>query len=265
MSQRTKSNTSHDELLSQYDFRGGVRGKHSREDERGHRVTIRKTDGRISIHLYSDSVQVPIGVHDLASFRQWMRSDKSPEKAPVFFLAGEVWLDMSKEQLFSHNQLKMVIAAVLWGLAKPVRGRFLPDGMLLTNEEADLSGNPDGVFVFNSSIRSGRVRLIEGKEEGYVELEGSPDMVLEVVSDSSVDKDNDLLMDLYWKAGIREYWLVDARGERLEFQIYRHTARGYVTTRPASGWRKSPVFGKAFRLTRQLDELGHPDFTLDVK
>lgn len=55
------------------------------------------------------------------------------------------------------------------------------------------------------------------------------------------------------------------RCERIEFQILRHIARGYVATRPSGGWRKSAVFGKAFRLTRQLDDLGHPDFTLDVK
>jgi hypothetical protein len=30
------------------------------------------------------------------------------------------------------------------------------------------------------------VKLIEGKEDGYVEHEGTPEMVLEVVSDSSV-------------------------------------------------------------------------------
>jgi hypothetical protein len=50
-------------------------------------------------------------------------------------------------------------------------------------------------------------------------------------------------MDLYWKARIREYWLLDARGERIEFQILRHIARGYVATRPSGGWRKSAVFG----------------------
>jgi Uma2 family endonuclease len=124
-----------------------------------------------------------------------MHSDDAPEKGPVFFLAGEVWLDMSKVQLFSHNQLMMVIAAVLWGLANK-RGRFIPDGMLLTNDEADLSANPDGVFISRDSFRDGRVKLIEGKEDGYVELEGSPDMVLEVASDSSVEKDNDVLPDL---------------------------------------------------------------------
>ena len=217
------------------------------------------------VQLYSDSVHVPIWVNDLDSFRQWMHSDEAPEKCPIFFLAGEVWLDMSKEQFFSHNQMKKAIFGVLAGLEKQARGRFIPDGMLVTNEAADLSGNPDGVFVSNDSFRTGRIKLIEGKVDGYVELEGTPDMVLEVVSDSSVEKDNELLMDLYWKAGIREYWLVDARGERIEFQILHHTTRGYVATRPISGWRKSAVFGKSFRLTRQLDDLGHPDFTLDVK
>lgn len=218
------------------------------------------------VQLYSDSVHVPDWVHDLESFRGWILSDESPEKVPLFFLAGEVWIDMSKEQFFSHNQLKQEFFQVLGGLVKRERlGTFCPDGMLLSNEEADLSGNPDGMFVSKESFRKERVRMIEGSEEGVVELAGTPDMVLEVVSDSSVEKYNELVADLYWKAGIREYWLVDARGERSEFQILRHTARGYVAARPSGGWRKSAVFGKSFRLTRQLDDLGHPDFTLDVK
>ncbi len=218
------------------------------------------------VQLYSDSVHVPFWVNDLGSFRRWMLSKESPENIPLFFLAGEVWIDMSKEQFFSHNQLKQEFFRILGGLAKQERlGTFCPDGMLLSNEEADLSGNPDGMFVSKESFRKERVRMIEGAEEGVVELEGTPDMVLEVVSDSSVEKDNELVADLYWKSGIREYWLVDARGERLEFQILRHTTRGYTPVRKSAGWLKSAVFGKSFRLTRQLDDLGHPDFTLDVK
>jgi Uma2 family endonuclease len=220
----------------------------------------------ISVHCYSDSVHVPVWVSDLKSFRRWIHSDESPEKAPVFFLAGEVWVDMSKEQIFSHVRLKQEFFRILGTVAKEGRlGDFLPDGLLLTNEEADLSGNPDGTFVSKESFRNERVRLIEGAEDGYVELEGSPDMVLEVVSDSSVEKDTEVLRELYWKAGIREYWLVDARGERLDFQILRHTTRGYAPIRKSAGWLKSAVFAKSFRLTRQLDDLGHPDFTLDVR
>ena len=208
----------------------------------------------ISANVDPNSVQVPAWVGDLASFRRWMHSDESPEKVPVFFLAGEVWVDRSREQFFTHNQVKKEFFGVLGGLADDeALGAFFPNGLWMTNLKADLSGNPDATFVSKVSFRSGRVELVEGTEGGYVELEGSPDMVLEVVSDSSVEKDNDVLMDLYWKAGIREYWLVDARGERIEFQILRHTARGYVATRPSGGWRKSAVFsGKSFRLTRQL-------------
>lgn len=218
------------------------------------------------VQLYSDSVHVPVGGNDLESFRQWMHSDESPEQTALFFLAGEVWIDMSKEQFFSHNQIKQAFFRVLGGLVKQGRlGTFCPGGMLLSNANAELSGNPDGMFVSKESFREERVRMIEGAEDGIVELEGSPDMVLEVVSDSSVEKDNDLVADLYWKAGIREYWLVDARSERIEFQILRHTSRGYVATRPVGGWRKSVVFGKSFQLTRQLDDLGHPEFTLDVR
>ena len=218
------------------------------------------------VQLYSDSVHVPYWVNDLESFRRWMLSDESPEKVPLFFLAGEVWIDLSKEQFFSHNQLKQEFFRVVGALAKQERlGTFCQDGMLLSNEEADLSGNPDGIFVAKETFHADKVRMIEGAEDGVVELEGSPDMVLEVVSDSSVEKDTEVLRELYWKAGIREYWLVDARGERLEFQILRHSTRGYTPVRKSAGWLKSAVFSKAFRLTRQLDDLGHPDFTLDVK
>ena len=34
-----------DEMLPEYDFRGGVRGKHHEAYRRGHTVTIQKTDG----------------------------------------------------------------------------------------------------------------------------------------------------------------------------------------------------------------------------
>jgi Uma2 family endonuclease len=219
-----------------------------------------------TVHVYSDSVHVPAWVTDLESFRRWMHSDESPENVTVFYLRGDVWVDMSKEQLFSHVSVKGEFTRVLANLTKELRlGRIFPDGLLLTNEDADVSGNPDATFISNATFRDERVRLIEGAEEGFVELEGSPDMVLEVVSDSSVEKDTEVLRELYWKAGIREYWLVDARGERVDFQILRHTSRGFSSVRKSGGWLKSNVFGKSFRLTRAIDDVGQPDFTLEVQ
>ena len=221
--------------------------------------------GSYSFHRDSETVRLPMSVTDLASFRRWAKSEESPDKTPVFFLCGEVWIDMSKEQFFSHNQLMKTISRVLSNLETAAKGRYIPEGMLLSNELANLSGNPDGMFVSNDSFREQRVRLVDGASSGYVELEGTPDMVLEVVSDSSVVKDNQTLRDLYWKAGIPEYWIVDGRGEEVSFTILKQTARGYSAVRNGGGWLKSAVFGKSFRLTRRLDELGHPDFVLDVK
>jgi Uma2 family endonuclease len=90
-------------------------------------------------------------------------------------------------------------------------------------------------------------------------------MVLEVVSASSVEKDRETLPDLYWRAGIPEYWVVDARGDRLEFDIFRHDSGGYTAVAKRGGWLKSWVFGRSFRLTRRFDDAGNPDYVLSVR
>ncbi|MBX9580676.1 MAG: Uma2 family endonuclease [Gemmataceae bacterium] len=211
-------------------------------------------------------VTVPGWVTSIDAFRRWLDSDEAPEKARTWFLDGEVWVDMSKEQLFTHVDVKGAIFAVLWALVHAARaGRVYQDGLLLTNPAAGLSGNPDAVYVSHAAVADGRVRKIPGAEVGFVELEGTPDMVLEVVSDSSEKKDNQVLREAYWEAGIPEYWLVDARGEDVEFDILQHGPKGYKAARKSGGWAKSAVFGKSFKLTRGDDPNGNPEFTLEVK
>ncbi len=224
-----------------------------------------------TVQFETGSVRIPLWVIDLSSFRRWAKSEESPDKATVCYLSGEVWVEMSKEQVYSHNQVKTEFARVLAGLVKQRRlGRYFSDGLFLTNTEADLCAKPDGTFVSREAFAAERVRLIEGSLEGFVEIEGTPDMVLEVVSGSSVSKDTGCLRDLYWKAGIAEYWLVDCRGERVDFDILRHAASGYSATSKSAtgksaGWMESAVFGHSFLLTRQSDEMGHPEFTLESR
>jgi Uma2 family endonuclease len=219
-----------------------------------------------TIVLYDETVDIPDGISDLAAFRRWAHSDDFPQAGRICFLNGRVWVDMSREQVFTHNQLKQEFNLVLGGLVKSERlGRFFPDGLLLTNDLAQLACQPDGTFVSGQALRLGRVRLVAGDKEGYLEVEGKPDMVLEVVSASSVEKDTETLRELYWRAGIPEYWLVDAREDRLQFDILRHGSGGYVAARKQAGSVKSRVFGKSFRLTRHLDDAGNPDYTLSAR
>lgn len=219
--------------------------------------------------IYYDETSVltiPAWVVDLPSFRRWHDTDEFPEEGRIWFLNGGVWADMSKEQVFSHNQVKNKVAYTLTGITVREKcGRFFPDGLRLTNLPAEFSGVPDGTYVSFASLRAGRAKYVEGADGGYTELEGIPDLVIEVVSPSSVDKDTEWLQKTYWEAEIPEYWLIDARKGRLDFDIYRHARTGYVAARRSSGWVKSAVFGKSFRLTAETNGMGHPDYTLDVR
>jgi Uma2 family endonuclease len=89
--------------------------------------------------------------------------------------------------------------------------------------------------------------------------------VLEVISDSSVVKDAELLRTAYHKAGVPEYWLIDARGESISFQILYHRKNGYAAAPVRDGWQRSRVFGRGFRLDRQRDALGLWEYTLHVQ
>jgi len=220
----------------------------------------------MSTVVIEEKVRVPGWVQDLASFRQWAHSEESPERGTISYLKDEVWVDTSKEQLYSHNQVKGEISSVLTVLVKKNRlGIFFPDGVLLSDVSADFATGPDAIFVSQESLQADRVTLIEGAEGGYVELQGIPDMVLEVVSPSSVQKDTEILREVYGELGVEEYWLVYARGESLEFDILRRGTKGYVPSRKSGGWLKSNVFGASFRLTRKTNEMGHPEFTLAVR
>ncbi len=221
------------------------------------------------VHFYLDAepVSVPFWVTDLATFRRWADSDEFPDDGRIDFFLGQVWItDMGKEQLFSHVLVKTESSFVLTGLSKVDNlGLYFGDGAYLTNERAELSVKPDGCFVSTKSFERGRVQLVPGRAGGYVELIGVPDMLLEVVSDSSVDKDNVYLRDKYAKAGIREYWIIDVRGKRLRLEILSLTDHEYVAVRPRDKWIKSKVFGKSFRLERTETPAGVPSVTLLVK
>ena len=223
--------------------------------------------GSVTVQLEGTAIEVPERVRQsLAAFRVWAGNNDLPEKTRVDFYRGKVWVDMGREQIFTHGLLKTEIAIVVGGFVRSNDlGNYWCNGILVSNLQADLSGNPDGTFVSHDAIETGRMKLFDGAQEGYTEIIGTPDMVLEVVSASSVSKDNVSLREAYFEAGIPEYWLVDARGERLEFQILKRGDKDFQETRKVGGWLKSTAFGKSFKLTRGTDRSGNPTFKFEVK
>lgn len=213
-------------------------------------------------------ITIPSWVNDLESFRRWRFSGVLPEKLKVHFIQGEVWLDYDIEEAFTHNLVKTAVTAVLYQLTQADQsGLVFSDGMLVTNDDAGLSTEPDAMFISYAAIEAGRVKFTaSARGSGQAtELIGSPDVVIEIVSPSSVDKDTEKLMSQYHDARIPEYWLIDVRTDKVQFDIHRRTARGYSTTRATAGWIKSRVFGKSFRLSRHVKTKKIATFTLDVQ
>ena len=210
-------------------------------------------------------VDIPDYVRDHESFRRWARSPECPEHLRVAFYDGNLWVDPDMEQLYVHNQVKYWVGVALAPLVEG-KGLFITEGMLLSNAEARFSTIPDSYFVSDDAFREGRIREVPGKDGGCVELDGTPDMILEVVSRSSETKDLVDFPDKYWKAGVPEYWTIDVRTDDIVFHIWKRGPKGYVQSRKLPGqWLKSEVFGRSFRLIQGRDARGRPTYTLEVK
>ena len=120
-------------------------------------------------------------------------------------------------------------------------GKYCPDGLWITSDKADLSNEPDATFLSWRRFESGEVRLIPGRRgRGGIEMRGSPDWVLEIVSDASVRKDTVLL------------------------SIYRRGRKAFEPTPAVRGWISSEVFLRRFRLIRERDRIGGWTYTLKV-
>src|SRR6516164_8759383 len=102
----------------------------------------------VTVVYEDDQVRIPDWVVDLESFRRWAETDELPETGHVGYLKGEVRIDISKEQLFSHNQVKTELVHVVGGLVKARKlGHYFTSGLFMTNVTADFSVQPDGTFV----------------------------------------------------------------------------------------------------------------------
>ncbi len=220
-----------------------------------------------AIVLAEDAV-IPDWVVDHPSFCRWAQSDEFPHRGRFGYFNDSVWVGLGMETV-NHNWIKTIIANALTTLILTrTLGRYFSDRMMLSHPTTGLATEPDGMFISTAALRSGRVTMTGGGMEpgGAVVLEGTPDMVLEVVSPGSVTKDTVDLVDAYWRAGIPEYWLVDPRGGGPpRFTLYSHAARGYKAVRAVGGWRKSAVFGAAVRLTASTDDLGLPTYALETR
>ncbi len=222
------------------------------------------------VHTIYENLQIsiPDSAYTLEGFRAWAASDQFPDRGQVSFFNGEILIDMSPERIESHNKVKAEVDRVIGSLVRTLDiGNYYPDGLWLTNDEAGLSTEPDGTFVTWQTLESGGARVViarEGDEDG-IEMRGSPDWVMEIVSTSSVVKDTQVLPASYHRAHVSEFWLINARGEDVRFTVLHDHPDEYNTVPTEDGWMTSRMFGRQFRLVRDRDRVGGWQYTLEMR
>jgi Uma2 family endonuclease len=209
--------------------------------------------------MYEDnleSLQIPEDAKSFEGFWRWVDSGEFPESGRIDFLGGEIEADMSPEDLYTHGALKVALVRTLGSLVIDTGlGDLQSDRSRFRSPFARVTTEPDIVAVFRESIESGRARLVPSTrrkgQNRIVAFEGAVDLIVEIVSDSSVGKDLNRLPPYYARAGVSELWLLDARGTEVRFDLLALQEGVYTIVPPdAEGWRRSPCLGRAFRLQR---------------
>lgn len=220
-----------------------------------------------TVIVFQNECEVPTSIGSLRAFRRWAASEAFPEPGRIDYLQGRIEVDMVPEDFFSHGAVKVELAAVLATTTRDAAlGYIRVDRTRITNADADLSAEPDLVFISNEARSEGRVEIARNEHGRCMEVIGSPDLVVEIVSDSSEHKDLVRLPKAYFDAGVREFWLIDARGEELVFIIHRRSTKAFAPVRAdSSGFQTSAVLRRKYRLTRRKDHLGEWEYRLEER
>jgi len=216
-----------------------------------------------------EQIEIPT-IHDLAEFRRWALSDDFPQRGRIDYIAGKIEVDMSPEDFYTHGTLKTAIASEISERVEELDlGHSLIAETRISDMPADLSAEPDVVVITFEAFDQNRTRLVpkaSGEKDRYVEVEGGPDLIVEIVSDSSVKKDTERLPVAYFQAGVREYWLIDARGAELSFQLLRRGSAAFEPTpTDTDGYQRSEVLDAHYRLDRSRHKRGHWVYQLRLK
>ena len=118
-------------------------------------------------------------------------------------IAGELYVTPSPRS--AHQE---VLARLIETMRPFIRanglGRMLPGFDVLFGVGDYLE--PDLVFV-----RRGRTDLVRSRG-----IEGTPDLVIEILSDSTAGRDRGLKRERYAHFGVAEYWIIDVDARQIE-------------------------------------------------
>ncbi len=121
-------------------------------------------------------------------------------------------------------------------------GRVLYDIADATGGEAIVA--PMDVHLADHTVAQPDVLYVSPERQEILQtwIEGAPDVVVEVLSPSTVRLDRLLKLNRYAEGGVREYWLVDPAARTIEFYV-NDGERFVVHTQQGGAWKSPAVSG----------------------
>ena len=130
-----------------------------------------------------------------------------PEEPGVELIYGRFYMSPSPTRL--HQIVVLLLWRILDEIAQDHGGEALAAPLDVTLADHSVV-QPDVLYL-----------SAENREQASERVEGAPDLVVEVLSPATVQRDRGEKLQLYAASGIREYWLVDPQARQIEFLIAR--------------------------------------------
>lgn len=125
-------------------------------------------------------------------------------------IAGE--LHVTAAPSFFHQRISHRLAVALHEvLERPAHGILAAAPVGVEFPATGEGVQPDLVFV-----SSARTEIVQGDW-----IRGAPDLVVEILSPSTEERDRGLKLKLYRRQGVPEYWIVDPEAETVEAWDFR--------------------------------------------
>jgi len=135
-----------------------------------------------------------------------------PEGEPVELIQGRLIVSPSPNSF--HQTLLMCLSKMFWDIARQSGGRAFVAPMDVVLSE-DSIVQPDLVYIAK-----------ERRDIVKQRIEGSPDLLVEVLSKSNARRDRVDKLNLYAEHGVAEYWIVDPDERQFDFLI-RNAQKGH--------------------------------------
>lgn len=128
-------------------------------------------------------------------------------------------LIVSRRPDWRHQRITLFLGSKFFETVEALGGRVLTEPGIVWGELMEDNVVPDVAVVLPD-----RLNILAG-----ITLSGAPSIVIEIVSEGSIETDYVKKRNLYQRTGVQEYWIVDPFERRVEVWRFAHGTATWVS------------------------------------